>query len=141
MTERSSAAYENPYYKMVEVDTFSLFIDEKEMLFNGPAGAAARFDARLFHPRTKLIHGRPAWLYLNGRRKPFAVRAKEGTTAAPCLVFAYYHNEDHRNAVPADVIEIQDFKADNTLVLFPGKYRIILKSENGDIQERIEIVE
>ncbi|GGB81890.1 hypothetical protein [Dyadobacter sediminis] len=141
MTERSSAAYENPYYKMVAVDTSSLFVNNKNELFNGPPGAAARFDARLFHPRTKMIHGRPDWLYLNGRRKPFPVRAEEGRAVVPCLVFAYYLEEDHLSAVPADVIEMTDLKADNTLVLFPGKYRIIMRSENGIFQERIETIE
>ncbi|KAA6439347.1 hypothetical protein FEM33_13870 [Dyadobacter flavalbus] len=141
MTERSSAAYENPYYKMVEVDTFSLFVNEKNEIFNGPFGAPARFDARLFHSRTKMVHGRPDWLYLNGKRKPYPVRVEEGGAEVPCLVFAYYLQEDQLNAVPADVIEITDFKADNTLVLFPGKYRIIIKGKNGAVQERVETIE
>lgn len=140
MTERSSASYENPYFRMADASESSFFINEKRILFNGPSGATARFDARLFHPRTKMFHGRPDWLYLNGKRKPYTVTAQEGRITAPCLVFAYYDNEDYEHAVPADVIEVKDFKAENTLVLFPGKYRIIIKDINGNIEERFETV-
>jgi hypothetical protein len=141
MTEKSADAYENPYYRIADVDEPSLFVNEKNRVFNGPAGAVERFDVRIVHPRTKMIHGRPDWLYSNGKRKPLPVAINDEMITTPCLVFAYYYDEDYKQAVPADVIEITDLKADNSLVLFPGKYRIILKDKNGSIKELIETME
>ncbi|MCE7071905.1 hypothetical protein LZG74_16420 [Dyadobacter sp. CY327] len=136
MTEKSSTRYENPYYKMVDVRQPSLFVNENGEIFAGPFWDKPRFDARLFHSRTNLIYGRADWLFLDGKRKPYQLKP-EIVKMTPCLVLAYYENEDIENAVPADVIEITSKQSPNTLVLYPGNYKILIKDTQGNTDQKL----
>lgn len=89
-------------------------------------------DASLYHPPTRLVQGRPDWLFTAGRQPvPVASRIKVGY---PCQVLAYVAGEP-AEAVPADVIELADKADATTLALSPGRYRVVVRSRDGQAQQ------
>jgi len=128
LTETSDSLRDNPFFRMTRLDYYAFLIDSSGKLFNGQKGMD-QYDARLYHPRTKWLNGRPHWVFENGK-KPF-VLTKKIKTGFPCLVFAYYAKEDRKITVPADVIELKN-KDDKTALALPvGEFVILIKDING----------
>lgn len=136
-TEHSTTEYENPLFKMTSLDYYAVFIDSTGHVFNG-APTHKDYDARVYHPRTNWVNGRPDWIF-EGGRKPYAVTGKIDTSF-PCLVFAYITAElnsvkdDSERVVPFDVIELETKNDNKALSLKPGDYTIIVLDKNGKKQ-------
>ncbi len=133
LTETSSEAFDNPYFKQIYVDYDAVFIDSVGQIFSINPSAV---DMYVYHPRTKWLHGRPDWVFKNNKI-PTPI-LNHIATDFPCLVFAYLENEDIENAVPVDIIEIKSKSDDKYLALYKGNYIIVVKDKNGKRQE-IEI--
>jgi hypothetical protein len=129
LTERTIPELENPFYRMIRVDEPSVFLNDQGRVFSGPEGTHY-YDVRLCHPRTRYIEQRPHWLFTNDR-KPINLDRKFFSLGFPCLVQAYVPDEDMSQAVPVDVIEIQDESHMKPLALRNGSYEIVVKSPNG----------
>jgi hypothetical protein len=139
-TEHSATEYENPLFKMTNLDYYAVFLDSAGRVFNG-APRHKDYDARVYHPRTNWINGRPDWMF-KGNRKPYYI--KDITVSFPCLVFAYLADEniEVKNSqdmpLPYDVIEIKNASDKKALSLKAGKYNIIIKDKNGQ-QQKISV--
>ncbi len=130
MTERGSPDRGSPLYRRVSVTEPAVFVDAGGKAFNGFKGFK-QFDIRIFHPRSTYVHGRPGWLLMGGKRKPYILRAEQMTIGFPCLVLAYRENEDKQQAVPADVIEVANRTDLKALVLQPGRYTVEMRNGEG----------
>ncbi|MDF7813829.1 hypothetical protein [Hymenobacter sp. YC55] len=130
LTEKSAPRWENPYYRLVLAQEPSVLVDAQGQAFSGPPGTAY-FDVRVYHPPTRYEYGRPHWLQLAGRRKPYFLKRLPPSLTYPCLVFAYRAQEDARLAVAADIIELNTATEGKALLLEPGPYRLRLQSSNG----------
>jgi len=134
MTERSSDKFENSYFKMTNLDYYAFFVDSTNKIFNGPE-TNKEYDARVYHPRTKWLNGRPHWMFENNR-EPFNVIEKI-TISFPCLVFAYLADEnlevkkESDKPIPFDLIELKDKSDNKALSLKKGKYNIIIQDKKG----------
>ena len=136
LTERSDPAMENPFYRMIDVDRPTVFVDEQGRAFSGPEGTHY-YDVRMAHPRTRYVEGRPHWL-LYGDRQLVSLSDTTLTVGFPCLMKAYRAIEDPEQAVPVDVVEIADASHKKPLVLAPGYYQVILKGL-GQGQKKLNI--
>lgn len=138
LTERSSVDYENPYFKVINLNYFAFFIDSVGNLFKGSKNYNPGYDVRLYHPRTKFENGRPNWMFDNNRN-PYFINDSIKITF-PCLIFAYLENEissvltKDESPIPYDIIELKNKAEKKALSLKPGKYKIIIRSKKNKLQ-------
>lgn len=131
LTERYLQEKENPFFKMVDtLKQTSVFIKEDGDLFRGNKGDE-RFDVRLFHPRTTYANGRPSWLMMDGERSIYMIDVEKVTIEYPVMIKAYLE-EEAQDAVPVDVIEIEEYSNQKALVLPGGRYHLNIHNSKGD---------
>lgn len=136
-TEHSKIDYENPFFKITNLEYYAVFIDSSGHVFNG-APAHNDYDARVYHPRTIYINGRPNWIF-EGGRKAYEI-VDDIDVSFPCLVFAYVSSEidnvknEEGKVVPFDIIEIKDKKDNKALSLKPGIYTIVIRDKKDKKQ-------
>ncbi len=150
-TEHSSAEFENSYFKLLDLDYYAILIDSVGNIFNGTpivdsagnipdfSARNMQYDARVYHPRTIWVNGRPHWVFENDRQA-FFINEKI-TTSFPCLVFAYLDNEysnaedPHNPPIPFDIIELKTKEDHKALSLKKDKYIIMIKDKKGQEQK------
>lgn len=135
LTEHSDTSKEDPYFKLVKLNYYAMFVDSNGKLFNG-AEQNIQYDTRVYHPRSNYIEGRPHWVFENNR-VPYILSKLKATY--PILVKAYFASEEnnsfnpYENAVPFDIIEIKNQNERKALSLIKGNFTIriidVLKSE------------
>lgn len=125
VTEKSAQKYENPFFRMIDIDKPSIYLDSNDNVFAGSPSAAPRVDIRVFHPRTKLIAERPDWMFRNGKKKSVFFEVDNAKMKFPCLIKAHNYEEDENVAIPLDIIEVND-RSKKSLVLKPGRYKVVV---------------
>lgn len=131
LTEHFLREKENPYFRLVDtLKQSSVFVKKDGSLFNGPEGSV-QYDVRLFHPRTSYINGRPHWMLMNEERSVYMIDKEKIDIEYPVIVKAYL-SEEVDNAVPVDVIEIEEFSDQKALILPKGNYRLQVYNIQGD---------
>ncbi len=135
LSEHATPDYENPYYKVFNLEYDAIFSDTSKNAFSGPP-EKIEYDARVYHPRTKWVSGRPNWVFENGR-VPYFIEEKI-TVSFPCLVFAFIPKENNasKEAIPYDIIELKNKKDKKALSLKKDEqYIIVLRDEDGKQQD------
>jgi len=132
MSDTVQERYEYRHFAPAEV---SLFVDEKGGHFNFD-DEVRWFDRYIFHPRTSYRYGRPDYVYAFGQQ-PVTVAFDHIDTEGPWLVRAYATTDEMAQAVPRDVVEM-DGSSETALALFPGEYRLLVTSADG--QQRVATV-
>lgn len=131
LTEHFSRKSENPYFQLVDTLSYpAVFVSSMNGAFHGGKGDN-RFDVRVFHPRTTYTNGRPDWLLMNGQRNLYTISDSSITIDYPIIVKAYAENENNE-AVPIDVIELEGFHDQKSLVLPRGNFRLQMINSEGD---------
>lgn len=131
LTEAATLASSNRYYRPQLGSQPAVLLNARQQPFSAdPQWLSA--DASLYHPPTRLVQGRPDWLFAEGRR-PVVVASKI-TVPYPCQVLAYVASEP-AEAVPTDVIELAGPTDAQALALGPGRYRIVVSSQHGETQQ------
>lgn len=128
LSEHNSPNFESPCYKPEQIDFSAVLIDKKHKPVN-PGADSAQTDLQIIHPRTKFISGRPDWLLRNNAWKVFDLTTIKFDVKFPCLVGAYYENED-KNAVPVDQIEINN-QSEKALILPAGNFVLRISDQEG----------
>lgn len=130
LTEHSSAEYQNPYWTSLNLDYYAMFVDSIGQTFYGPE-EYRQYDARVYHPKTKWLNGRPHWVFENNR-SPYFVKEKI-TVQYPCLVFAFIPKEKKESeyAIPFDIIELKTPADKKALSLKKGQsFTIVIRDKN-----------
>ncbi|OFY29338.1 MAG: hypothetical protein A2X01_06520 [Bacteroidetes bacterium GWF2_35_48] len=130
-TEHSSSEYNNLLFNTIDIDYSAIFVDSTGKVFNGFPNHDC-YDIRVYHPLTKLMYGRPNWLF-ECNRIPYFVNQKI-SVSFPCLVFAYRPRESIF-AVPYDIIELKSRTDKKALALKNENYKIIVIDFKGKKQE------
>ncbi|MDX1942093.1 MAG: hypothetical protein SFU99_16135 [Saprospiraceae bacterium] len=137
LTERLATS-ESPYFKIINADQPSVFINKNGKVFNGLENLDL-YDILIYHPRTKYIKGRPDWLLRNGKFKYYQLNKSEITINCPCQVRAYDAHESEA-ATPIDMMEWRTKDEEKALVLPPGKYNIVIENIARELQRlKIEV--
>jgi hypothetical protein len=130
LTEHSSSEYQNPYWTSINLDYYAMFVDSIGQPFYGPQ-EYKQYDARVYHPKTKWLYGRPHWVFENNRT-PYFVNEKIALQF-PCLVFAFIPKEKKESefAIPFDIIELKT-SADKKALSLKKKqlFTIIIRDMN-----------
>jgi len=131
LSEKYDSAWDNPYFKMVRSDKYSIPEDKTGDAFNNHS-----MDALLYSPRTKYIYNRPGWIFENGKN-PYFLEESKITSAYPILVKAYINATDFKNEVPIDIIEIKNKEdvSKTAIALFrKGNFTIKILNKAGKTQ-------
>lgn len=127
LTEHSTTEFQNPYWSMVQLQNYAMFVDSTGEPFYGPP-EAKNYDARVYHPKTIWQNGRPHWVFENNRI-PYFLKKKIHLTY-PCLVFAFISKEweESENAIPFDIFELNSASEVKALSLKKNtKFTIIVR--------------
>ena len=138
MTERSTERRSDPLWQKVQLPYSAVFIDSLQQSFNGPQGKN-QFDLVVFHPRSTFVHGRPDWLVQDSGKKWVRPPKRALRLGYPCLVEARLSRES-ADAVPVDVLLLQNDADQAALALFPGRYTLSLRDgKNNTRQIRLKV--
>jgi hypothetical protein len=123
--DKNKNPYSIPTYRFLENDQMDTLSFKKY------------YDISLFHPKTTYENNRPSWAKLGNYRKPFFPVFEN--LEFPCLLFAYFTDQDTSTDVPIDVIEWKSNK-EQPLLLPKGNFKIIAISNNENkILNNVEI--
>jgi len=92
-------------------------------------------DISLFHPRTRLLHGRPQWMAMGGLRQPVEITPLQND--APLLLQARVQGESEQ-AIPLDQCILWPGAPAPALMLRPGSYEIVALDRAGHLLRREE---
>ena len=139
MIEKSDTSMEDRLYLLANVDKPTVFVDEKNNSFKNYLNDSSNsIDISVFHPHAKYIDGRPDWLYKLDRI-PYYIDSKKHKVQYPIIAKAYIKGEDIEEAVPFDVIQINDKKEKKPLLLKKGNYIIELMGMTQSEHIEIEV--
>lgn len=132
LSEHSDKKYENPYYNKFNYDKFIVPVNNGKMV-----GVSFRLedepsDIFVYHPRTHLKYNRPHWLF--DYYTPTFITT-DITISFPVIVKAYISTENEKDAVPIDVIEINNRADTIALALLPKtSYKILVENKQKQKQ-------
>ncbi len=89
-----------------------------------------KIDLTVFHPKQKMIEGRPDWLRMEGYRKPLILKNSDYFTKGSVMLQAFVENET-KSPIAMDQIIIKDAKGTSTFLLPLGNYKLISLDETG----------
>jgi hypothetical protein len=127
-SERSKSEFNHPLLKALEIKESSILIDEDDHPLNYERGEAWA-DIAVLHPNTDYVDGRPNWLFENGN-KNISLELKDIPIEFPVMVLAYKKGEDINEAVPIDIMEVEDKKENAHLALKKGDYEIVVTNKS-----------
>jgi hypothetical protein len=87
-----------------------------------PYSESPAVDMMVYHRPTRILHGRPDWLAMDGYRKPRAIPAKLLPKSGRRLIQAFVAGESV-DAVPMDQVLVTAGEPPPVLMLPKGKYR------------------
>ena len=142
-TERTAPLLELPEYRYADARGW---LDRSKVfrLGKGNYFVAGQYvngvDMLVFHPRERLVGGRPAWLSMSGYRRPFPIDSAFRPKAGRTLVQAFVEGEGV-DAIPMDQVIVEAGKPVANLMLPAGRYRLTSQAESGEpiITEHVEV--
>ncbi|QHL87905.1 hypothetical protein GU926_10870 [Nibribacter ruber] len=132
LTPTSAPRFDEPFLQLSNAPYPAVYLQkDTKQPFTG-SGSQRTVDVVVVHPKTKLVKGRPGWVWLKDR-KPYKLSARKITIGYPALVLAYKQSEAGK-AVPMDIIEIRKAQNMPALALPKGEYRLVLQNGAGQQQ-------
>ena len=134
----------DPLYQKLMLDKATVYTRESDCFVQKTFDESSHerfkkcYDIQVFHPKHDYPNNRPAWLQMNGYRKPFVFNPDKHEMKYPCLVRAYKKGEDKNFAVPVDVVEVADPSIATSLMLPAGTYDLVMK--DGNMAKQLEVV-
>lgn len=83
-----------------------------------------KVDLQVFHPPTRMVHGRPDWTAMGGYRSPRPVDPKLVPTQGSVLLQAFLASEP-ADAIPMDQVVLRAGTEAPALMLPRGKFRLV----------------
>lgn len=130
-SERHSLHYEHPVYTKLVASTSVTFVSAEGKDFHRPTADSINEDILVFHPRTTYKNGRPIWLE-DEQKQITKVELPDIPINGPCLVFAIPENELATEAVPVDIVSIDNGEKEVYLALEKGTYQIVVQPQNEE---------
>ncbi len=91
-----------------------------------------QWDVSLLHSFPKYVFDRPAWITSGVARLFKEMPNKPEEISYPYLVLAYLENEFvNKDAVPVDVIEIENETDKKQMALYLGNYQLVMQDKTG----------
>lgn len=133
---------EYPLYYTANVSSPTIFARDQKVLIMAEQDsysneAKSSYDLQIYHPRTTYNNRRPTWMNPLNDKKIKTINLDKYQMKLPCLVMAYYENEDTEIAIPADIKEAKNGDRSPTLLLKEGNYTLILRDR--DKRKKLDI--
>ena len=136
LTEHSSPKYEHGSYPDIISKTSSVFVNKNKKYFDGNDTNDYHLqDLIVYHPPSTFINKRPIWLSRNGKWDFVKFPHKKVKLSYPIIAFIFNNSESEEEAVPIDVIEVENKIDDIQFVLPKGKYKLLLRNKYGSFQK------
>ncbi len=140
MSEQVPQARENPIYRHLmarsPISKPTIFVNAQGQPWTLQPGIR---DITLFQPRSVYVDGRPSWLAIGGRRKPYRLPRSICGRANRCLVEARYANES-ADAIPVDELAIPDVQS-RVLMLPTGAFVIDVQDSLGHAVRTLRVAQ
>ena len=131
-SEKSKPIFNHPLLKALNIKESSIIIDKDQNPSRYDRGAAWT-DITVLHPNTEYVNNRPNWLFENGN-KNISITLDDIEIEFPVMVLAYKKDEDLNLAVPIDITEVENKKADCNLGLKNGTYTIVVTNGKKSVK-------
>ncbi|TLF44586.1 hypothetical protein [Maribacter aurantiacus] len=132
-SEKSLPELNHPIINILDIDEPSVIIDKNRKPLRNERSKRWT-DLAVFHPRTKIVKGRPNWLFKNGN-KPISLDIRDVDLSFPVMVLAYKKGEDINNAIPIDIVEIENRTDLTNLALKSGIYEVVLEDKKNNARK------
>jgi hypothetical protein len=129
-SEKSKAAYSHPLLKVLELKNSSVLVDEKNNPYKYERGGGWN-DIAIFHPRTEYLNSRPTWLLKNNIQN-IKIELKDIDISFPVMILAFIKGEDINNAIPFDIVEVEEQNNKANLALERGEYEVVVTNQKGN---------
>ena len=128
-SERSDPANNEPLLKALQVEQPSILLDLKNdpLQYEKDKGWS---DIAILHPNTSNKKGRPQWLIQDDKELVQFENEKIEITY-PIMALAYKKDENIKNAIPFDIIELQNKSDKSFFVLEKGTYNIVVSNKDN----------
>lgn len=142
---RNAPAYDSLLYRSIvsrHLVKDAPVVFQKQKHYYVPPNLRGVYDIEVCHPPTRLQHGRPDWLSMNGRRTPVSLPTdlpKPKDAAHTLLLQAFYANEDPKQAVPADQVELRPGAAPLALLLPKGRFLVQVVDGSNTVLRHFQI--
>ncbi|UZO81664.1 hypothetical protein NBT05_04135 [Aquimarina sp. ERC-38] len=139
-TERSNAEYNHPLYNAIpELKVSRVLVDHTNSSYQIKQGKEGYYDIAIFHPKTSYIHNRPKWVKADDKEW-VEINISDFNIELPCQVLAFNIEENYKEAVPMDIVEVSDKTKPFFLALPKGKTRIVVVDKNKNVNEFVKEV-
>lgn len=120
-TEKSSKILSPPILAELDLIEPSILLDKNKLPYK-TSNDNSWTDITVFHPLTKYKYEKPNWLFYD-EKKVVPIDLEKIEIDFPIMLMAYNNNDEINNeAVPLDIVEIQNKDEKAKLVLNKGKY-------------------
>lgn len=127
LSERSKPEFAPPFLKALNINEPTVLLDEYNNPFRYEDGESWS-DIIVFHPNTTYTKNRANWLFL-GENKNVEIKLKNIPMPFPVMIMAYNKGEKISDAIPYDIIEIENKDETALLALKKGNYEIVVCNE------------
>ncbi|SDR65846.1 hypothetical protein [Christiangramia echinicola] len=127
-SERYNRDFNQPLLKALDIVEPSVLVDSDKNAVKYQRKDAWS-DIAVLHPNTKYEKERPQWLIKNDS-KYVEVKNENLKIDYPIMALAYNKGENINEAIPVDIVEIQNKSDKSYFVLDKGYYNIVIDNQN-----------
>jgi hypothetical protein len=131
-TEKSNREISDPILKKIIIMEPSVMVSDINNKIFTTLDNSKQWDITVFHPFSIYVNKRPSWLNFAGTKISKVLPKKPSELSYPYLVQAYLETElKQKDAIPVDVLEIQNENEIKLLTLYLGEYKIFMTDSSG----------
>jgi hypothetical protein len=131
-TEKSKRDLSDPILQKIIIMEPSVMISDITSNIFTTIDNSKQWDITVFHPFSIYVNGRPSWINFAGNKISKEIPKKPSELNYPYLVLAYLESElKQKEAIPVDVVEIQNENDKKLLTLYSGEYKIFMTDNSG----------
>ncbi|WP_273565556.1 hypothetical protein [Maribacter halichondriae] len=132
-SEKSKPEYNHPLLKALKIEEPTVLLDGQNNPYRYERGESWA-DIAVFHPTTDFSEGRPDWLFEDPNlRVPMILEDLD--ISFPVMVLAFKKGEEIKEAIPIDIVEVQNKTDEFKLALKKSSYNIVSVNEKGEARK------
>ena len=132
-SEHSKPEYNAPLLNALNLENSSVLVDNSGNAL-GFIQNDAFTDIAIIHPPTKYLNARPSWLFQNGTEN-VEMDISFLDIDFPAMILAYKKGENIEQAIPTDILEVNDNTTSINLALKPGNYTMVVVNTESDARK------
>jgi hypothetical protein len=136
-TEKSMPDYGHYFTYATGTRTPFVLLQKEGVVFNG-FSEPRQTDIVVIHPVSGTDGSRPVWQKEGKTAFNIPVKKLKGLPY-PVQVLAYRKKEYAVRGIPADILEMNDARAQQPLYLFPGEYVLEFRNRKYEVAETLEV--